>query len=123
MTVNNEIGVLQPIKEIGAICREMKTFFHTDAAQAFGKIPLDVNACNIDLMSISGHKIYAPKGIGALFVRRRPKVRLEPLMSGGGQERGFRSGTVPTHLAVALGEAAEIAMKDMEVCLIFTHRR
>ena len=114
MAVNNEIGVIQPLKEIGAICRERGVFFHTDAAQAFGKIPLDVNEMNIDLMSISGHKIYAPKGIGALYVRRRPRVRLMPLINGGGQERGMRSGTVPTPLAVGLGEAARIAKAEMQ---------
>jgi cysteine desulfurase len=115
MAVNNEIGVIQPLGEIGKICREKKVFFHTDAAQAAGKIPLDVEALNIDLMSISGHKIYGPKGIGALYVRRKPRVRLVPLIVGGGQERGFRSGTLPTPLCVGLGEAAEICMKEMEV--------
>lgn len=113
MAINNEIGVIQPLAEIGKLCRAKGVFFHTDAAQAFGKIPLDVEAMNIDLMSISGHKIYAPKGVGALFVRRRPRVRLEPLFNGGGQERGMRSGTVPTPLVVGLGEAAEIAAKEM----------
>jgi cysteine desulfurase len=113
MAVNNEIGVIQPLKEIGAICREKGAFFHTDAAQAVGKIPLDVEAMNIDLMSISGHKIYGPKGIGALYVRRKPRVRLVALIDGGGQERGFRSGTLPTPLCVGLGEACEIAMKEM----------
>ncbi|HTE36606.1 MAG TPA: IscS subfamily cysteine desulfurase [Reyranella sp.] len=114
MAVNNEIGVIQPLAEIGKICREKKVFFHTDAAQAAGKIPLDVEAMNIDMMSISGHKIYGPKGIGALFVRRKPRVRLVPLIVGGGQERGFRSGTLPTPLCVGLGEAAEICMKEMD---------
>lgn len=114
MAVNNEIGVVQPIKEIGAICRRRGVFFHTDAAQAVGKIPLDVNEMNIDLMSISGHKIYGPKGVGALYVRRRPRVRLEPLMSGGGQERGLRSGTVPAPLCVGLGKACEVAAQEME---------
>jgi cysteine desulfurase len=114
MAVNNEIGVIQPLAEIGKICREKKVFFHTDAAQAAGKIPLDVEAMNIDLMSISGHKIYGPKGIGALYVRRKPRVRLVPLIVGGGQERGFRSGTLPTPLCVGLGEAAEICMKEMD---------
>jgi cysteine desulfurase len=114
MAVNNEIGVIQPLEEIGKICREKKTFFHTDAAQAAGKIPLDVEKMNIDLMSISGHKIYGPKGIGALYVRRKPRVRLVPLIVGGGQERGFRSGTLPTPLCVGLGEAAEICMKEMD---------
>jgi cysteine desulfurase len=113
MAVNNEIGVIQPLAEIGKICREKKVFFHTDAAQAAGKIALDVEAMNIDLMSISGHKIYGPKGIGALYVRRKPRVRLVPLIVGGGQERGFRSGTLPTPLCVGLGEAAEICMKEM----------
>ncbi|MCW9040332.1 MAG: IscS subfamily cysteine desulfurase [Rhodospirillales bacterium] len=113
MAVNNEIGVIQPLKEIGAICRERKVFFHTDAAQATGKIPLDVNDMNIDLLSISGHKVYAPMGIGALYVRRRPRVRLKPLMSGGGQERGMRSGTLPTPLCVGLGAACEIAAREM----------
>src|SRR5690606_9619982 len=113
MAINNEIGVIQPLAEIGKICREKGVFFHTDAAQAFGKIPLDVEAMNIDLMSISGHKIYGPKGIGALYVRRRPRVRLEPLFSGGGQERGFRSGTLSPALVVGLGEAARIAKDEM----------
>jgi len=114
MTVNNEIGVIQPVEDIGKICRSKKVFFHTDAAQAVGKIPLDVNSMNIDLMSISGHKIYGPKGVGALYVRRRPRVRVEPIMSGGGQERGLRSGTVPTPLAVGLGAACELAGDEME---------
>uniref|UniRef100_A0AAQ6AHD5 Cysteine desulfurase n=1 Tax=Amphiprion ocellaris TaxID=80972 RepID=A0AAQ6AHD5_AMPOC len=114
MTVNNEIGVKQPIKEIGKICRSKGVFFHTDAAQAIGKIPLNVSDWKIDLMSISGHKIYGPKGVGALYVRRRPRVRLEPLQNGGGQERGLRSGTVPTPLAVGLGAACSIAQQEME---------
>lgn len=114
MTVNNEIGVIQPIEEIGKLCRSKKIFFHTDGAQAVGKIPIDVNAMHIDLMSISGHKIYGPKGIGALYVRRRPRVRLEPLISGGGQERGLRSGTVPTPLVVGFGEAARICQEEMK---------
>ncbi|XP_070150728.1 cysteine desulfurase [Polyergus mexicanus] len=114
MMVNNEIGVKQPIEEIGAICRKKKVFFHTDAAQAVGKVPVDVNAMNIDLMSISGHKLYGPKGIGALYVRRRPRVRVEPLQSGGGQERGMRSGTVPAPLAVGLGAACELAQSEMD---------
>ncbi len=114
MAVNNEIGVIQPLAEIGKICREKGAFFHTDAAQAVGKIPLDVEAMNIDLMSISGHKIYGPKGIGALYVRRsKPRVRLEPLFSGGGQERGFRSGTLAPALCVGLGKAAEICAAEM----------
>ena len=113
MAVNNEIGVIQPLKEIGALCRSRGVFFHSDCAQAVGKIPLDVNAMNIDLMSISGHKLYGPKGIGALFVRRKPRVRLQALMSGGGQERGMRSGTLPTPLCVGLGVACEIAKNEM----------
>lgn len=113
MTVNNEIGVMQAIAEIGALCKSKKVFFHTDAAQAVGKVPLDVNKMNIDLMSISGHKVYGPKGIGAMFVRRRPRVRVEPIQSGGGQERGMRSGTVPTPLAVGLGAACELAEREM----------
>lgn len=113
MGVHNEIGVIQPLAEIGKICRAAGVFFHTDCAQAFGKIPLDVEAMNIDLMSISGHKIYGPKGVGALYVRRRPRVRLEALFSGGGQERGMRSGTLATPLVVGLGEAAAIASKEM----------
>jgi cysteine desulfurase len=113
MAVNNEIGVIQPLKEIGAICRKHGVFFHTDAAQAFGKIPLNVEEMNIDLMSISGHKIYGPKGVGALFVRRRPRVRIEAIINGGGQERGLRSGTLPTPLVVGLGVAAEIARNEM----------
>jgi cysteine desulfurase len=115
MAVNNEIGVLQPIDEIGRLCRSKKVFFHTDAAQAVGKIPIDVNKSKIDLMSISGHKVYGPKGIGALYVRRKPRVRLEPIISGGGQERGLRSGTVPTFLTVGLGEACKICIEEMDV--------
>jgi len=114
MAVNNEIGVIQPMAEIGKICRANKVFFHTDAAQAVGKIPLDVNALNIDLMSISSHKIYGPKGIGACYVRRRPRVRLEPLISGGGQERGLRSGTLAPALVVGFGEACRIAAQELK---------
>lgn len=114
MTVNNEIGVIQPVKEIGQICRAKKVFFHTDAAQAVGKIVIDVNEWNVDLMSISGHKIYGPKGIGACYVRRRPRVRLDPIITGGGQERGLRSGTLAPHLVVGFGEACRIAKQDME---------
>jgi cysteine desulfurase len=113
MAANNEIGVVQPIAKIGAICRERGVFFHTDAAQAVGKIPLDVKAMKIDLMSISGHKIYGPKGIGALYVGRKPRVRLQALIHGGGQERGMRSGTLPTPLCVGLGEACAIAQREM----------
>ncbi|KAK3370307.1 pyridoxal phosphate-dependent transferase [Podospora didyma] len=113
MTVNNEIGVIQPMEEIGKLCRSKKIFFHTDAAQAVGKIPLDVNAMNIDLMSISSHKIYGPKGIGACYVRRRPRVRLDPIISGGGQERGLRSGTLAPPLVVGFGEACRIAKGEL----------
>lgn len=113
MAVNNEIGVIQPLAEIGKLCRANKVFFHTDAAQATGKIPLDVEAMNIDMLSISGHKFYGPMGIGALYVRKKPRVRLVPLIHGGGQERGMRSGTLPTPLVVGLGVACEIAAKEM----------
>lgn len=117
MAVNNEIGVIQPLEEIGKLCRQNKIFFHTDAAQAVGKIELDVNAMNIDLMSISSHKIYGPKGIGACYVRRRPRVRLDPLITGGGQERGLRSGTLAPPLVVGFGEACRIAKQEMKVSL------
>jgi len=113
MAAHNEIGVIQPLAEIGALCRSHGVLFHSDAAQAFGKIPLDVEAMKIDLLSISGHKIYGPKGVGALYVRRRPRVRLLPLIDGGGQERGLRSGTLPTPLCVGLGRAAAIAGDEM----------
>jgi cysteine desulfurase len=113
MAAHNEIGVIQPLAEIGALCRPRGVQFHSDAAQAFGKIPLDVEAMQIDLLSISGHKIYGPKGVGALYVRRRPRVRLLPLIDGGGQERGVRSGTLPTPLCVGLGRAAAIAGAEM----------
>ncbi|KAL5556142.1 hypothetical protein UlMin_038378 [Ulmus minor] len=111
MAVNNEIGVIQPMEEIGQICKEFKIPFHTDAAQALGKIPVDVEKWNVSLMSLSGHKIYGPKGVGAL---RRPRIRVEPQMNGGGQERGIRSGTVPTPLVVGMGAACELAKKEME---------
>ena len=114
MGVNNETGVIQPLAEIGALCRQHGAFLHSDCAQAVGKIPLDVNAMNIDLMSISGHKIYGPKGIGVLYVRRRPRVRLLAMIDGGGQERGMRSGTVPTPICVGFGEACAIAEAEME---------
>ena len=113
MGVNNEIGVIQPLAEIGALCRAHGALFHSDCAQAVGKIPLDVNELNIDLMSVSGHKLYGPKGIGVLYVRRRPRVRLTPLIDGGGQERGMRSGTLPTPLCVGMGEACAIAGREM----------
>jgi len=114
MAVNNEIGVIQPMEEIGALCRANKVFFHSDIAQAVGKIEVDVDKWKLDLASISGHKLYGPKGVGALYLRRRPRVRLEPIMSGGGQERGLRSGTVPSALAVGLGAAARIAKQERE---------
>lgn len=114
MYVNNEIGIIQDVDEIGRICRKNNVFFHTDAAQAFGKIPIDVNKSNIDLMSISGHKVYGPMGVGACFVRRRPRVRLEPLINGGGQERGLRSGTLPAPTVCGFGEASRIALAEME---------
>jgi len=113
MAVNNEIGVVQPLTEVGALCWERGVLFHTDAAQATGKIALDVDAMKIDLLSISGHKVYAPKGIGALYVRRRPRARLLAEISGGGQERGMRSGTLPVPLVVALGEAADVAAEGL----------
>jgi cysteine desulfurase len=116
MAVNNETGVIQPMKEIGDLVRRHRgVYFHTDAAQAVGKVPVDVNGMNIDVMSISGHKIYGPKGVGAAYVRRRPRVRLEPIISGGGQERGLRSGTLPAALIVGMGEAARIAKQEMTV--------
>jgi cysteine desulfurase len=114
MAANNEIGVVQPLAEIGAICREKGVLFHTDAVQAFGKIPLDVNAMKIDLASLTAHKIYGPKGVGALFVRRRgPRVRLTAQMDGGGHERGFRSGTLNVPGIVGFGKAAELAYEEM----------
>jgi cysteine desulfurase len=113
MAANNEIGVVQPMAEIGALCRSRGALFHTDAAQAAGKVPIDVEAMHIDLLSISGHKLYGPKGIGALYVRRRPRVRLEPLFDGGAQERGLRSGTLAPPLCVGLGEACAIAAAEM----------
>jgi len=113
MAAHNEIGIIQPLAEIGALCRSKGVLLHSDAAQAFGKISLDVEAMHIDLLSISGHKVYGPKGIGALYVRRRPRVRLLPLIDGGGQERGLRSGTLPTPLCIGLGRAAAIAGAEM----------
>jgi cysteine desulfurase len=114
MAAQNEVGSLAPIAEIGALTRARGVLFHTDAAQAVGKVPLDVNAANIDLMSISGHKIYGPKGVGVLYVRRRPRARLEPLFDGGGQERGVRSGTVAPALAVGVGAACALAQAGMD---------
>eukprot|EP00922_Rhytidocystis_sp_ex-Travisia-forbesii_P009776 GHVS01014320.1.p1 GENE.GHVS01014320.1~~GHVS01014320.1.p1 ORF type:complete len:452 (-),score=56.01 GHVS01014320.1:90-1445(-) len=115
MFINNEIGVIQPMKEIGTLCRKKNILFHTDAAQAVGKVPVNVDEINADLVSISAHKLYGPKGIGALFVRGRPKrVRLAPVIDGGGQERGFRSGTLPAPLVAGFGEACRIAEEEME---------
>jgi len=113
MAVNNEIGVIQPIAELGELCRANGTLFHVDAAQAAGKMPLDLARLNVDLMSFSAHKAYGPKGIGALYVRRKPRVRLEPQMHGGGHERGLRSGTLPTHQIVGMGEAFRLAREEM----------
>ncbi|MCL2161757.1 MAG: IscS subfamily cysteine desulfurase [Betaproteobacteria bacterium] len=113
MLVNNEIGVIQPIEEIGAICREKGIVFHVDAAQAAGKVDIDLTRLPVDLMSFSAHKTYGPKGIGALYVRRKPRVRLEAQMHGGGHERGLRSGTLPTHQIVGMGEAFRLARENM----------
>jgi cysteine desulfurase len=126
MAANNEIGVIQPIREIAAICRSAGALFHTDAAQAVGKISFNVNELGVDLASISGHKMYGPKGIGALYVRRRPRARIAPLIDGGGQERGLRSGTLPTPLIVGIGAAAAIAQAEMtqeSIRLIHLRRR
>jgi len=113
MYVNNEIGVIQDIPAIGEICRSRGIIFHVDAAQASGKIPVDLAALKVDLMSFSGHKTYGPKGVGALFVRRKPRVRIEAQMHGGGHERGMRSGTLPTHQIVGMGEAFRLARLEM----------
>ena len=113
MHVNNEIGVIQDIAALGEICRERKVVFHVDAAQSAGKTPIDVQQLKVDLMSFSAHKIYGPKGIGALYVRRKPRVRLEAQMHGGGHERGMRSGTLPVHQIVGMGEAFRIAKQEM----------
>jgi cysteine desulfurase len=116
MAANNEIGVLQPIAEIGKLCREREVLFHTDAAQAIGQIPLDVNALNIDLMSLTAHKVYGPKGTGALYVRRRnPRVQLSPQLHGGGHERGRRSGTLYPPQIVGFAKAVELAIAEMAV--------
>lgn len=114
MHVNNEIGTIQDIAAVGAICRERGVVFHVDAAQSFGKVPLNVEAMNIDLLSLTAHKIYGPKGIGALYVRRKPPLALKPLIYGGGQEHGMRSGTLPTHQIVGMGLAFEIAARERE---------
>ena len=113
MYVNNEIGVIQDIEAIGEICREKSIIFHVDAAQATGKVEIDLGRLKVDLMSFSGHKTYGPKGIGALYVRRKPRVRIEAQMHGGGHERGMRSGTLPTHQIVGMGEAFRIAREEM----------
>jgi cysteine desulfurase len=113
MHVNNEIGVIQDIAAIGEICRDRKIIFHVDAAQSAGKVGIDIEKLKVDLMSFSAHKVYGPKGIGALYVRRKPRVRLEAQMHGGGHERGLRSGTLPTHQIVGMGEAFRIAREEM----------
>ena len=113
MHANNELGVLNDIAAIGAVCRDRQVFFHVDAAQSAGKVPLDMSALPVDLLSLSAHKMYGPKGIGVLYVRRKPAVRLEPQIHGGGHERGMRSGTLAVHQIVGLGEAARIAREEM----------
>ena len=113
MHVNNEIGVIQDIKAIGEIYREKKVIFHTDATQSVGKLPINLAELNVDLMSMSSHKLYGPKGIGALYVRRKPRVRLEAIIHGGGHERGMRSGTLPVHQIVGMGEAYRICKEEM----------
>ncbi len=114
MHVNNEIGVIQDIAAIGELCRDRRIIFHVDAAQSAGKVPIDLEKLKVDLMSFSAHKVYGPKGIGALYVRRKPRVRIEAQMHGGGHERGLRSGTLPTHQIVGMGEAFRIAGEVME---------
>jgi cysteine desulfurase len=114
MAVNNEIGVIQDIATIGKLCREKGIVFHVDAAQATGKIEIDLKTLPVDLMSLASHKTYGPKGIGALYVRRKPRVRLEAQMHGGGHERGMRSGTLPTHQCVGMGEAFRLARLEMD---------
>ncbi|TAJ22296.1 MAG: IscS subfamily cysteine desulfurase, partial [Rugosibacter sp.] len=113
MMVNNEIGVIQPMAELGEICREKGVIFHVDAAQATGKMPIDLTTLKVDLMSFSAHKTYGPKGVGALYVRRKPRIRLEAQMHGGGHERGLRSGTLATHQIVGMGEAFRLARLEM----------
>lgn len=115
MHVNNEIGVINDIAAIGEVCRDKKVFFHVDAAQSPGKVDIDLDVMKVDLMSFSAHKIYGPKGIGALYVRRKPRIRIESQMHGGGHERGMRSGTLPTHQIVGMGEAFRIAKEEMKL--------
>jgi cysteine desulfurase len=122
MAVNNEIGVIQPLKEIGSIVKAAGAYFHSDIAQAAGKIPINVNELNLDAASISGHKMYGPKGVGALFVRRRPRVRLEAIINGGGQERGLRSGTLPAPLCVGMGKAADVCAAEMAYDTVHVNR-
>jgi cysteine desulfurase len=119
MMANNETGVLQPVEEIGRACRERKIVFHCDAVQAAGKVPVDVDRIHADLLTVTAHKLYGPKGIGALYVRRKPRIRIEAQIHGGGHERGMRSGTLPTHQIVGMGEAFRLARLDME----FDNRR
>lgn len=114
MLANNEIGVIQPLKEIARLCREADAFIHTDATQAAGRIPIDVDELDVDLLSLSAHKIYGPNGIGALYIRNRPDLRIEPMITGGSQEGGFRAGTVAAPLAVGLGAACAIAQQELE---------
>ncbi|TFW27603.1 IscS subfamily cysteine desulfurase [Massilia horti] len=118
MLVNNEIGVVQPIAEIGELCRKKGVIFHCDAAQATGKVHIDLESLKVDLMTFTAHKTYGPKGVGALYVRRKPRVRLEAQMHGGGHERGLRSGTLPTHQIVGMGEAFRIAKEEMDAEIV-----
>eukprot|EP00827_Trimyema_finlayi_P007010 TRINITY_DN912_c0_g1_i3.p1 TRINITY_DN912_c0_g1~~TRINITY_DN912_c0_g1_i3.p1 ORF type:complete len:376 (-),score=91.88 TRINITY_DN912_c0_g1_i3:60-1187(-) len=114
MHVNNEIGVIQPLEEIGKICKKKNVFFHTDIAQSLGKVPVDIQKMNINLCSITGHKLYGPKGIGALYISRKPRIHLTPIITGGGQERNIRSGTLSPFLIVGLGKAIELSVQEMK---------
>ena len=114
MLANNEVGVVQPMEAIGKLCREKGVLFHTDAVQGVGKVPFDVNRMNVDLASVTAHKIYGPKGVGALYIRRKPRVRIAPSIDGGGHERGMRSGTLNVAAIVGFGKAAELARQEME---------